>query len=154
MKLNKEFKEENLIKKSELEDFKINHGDIIPTDYQKFLTQIGGEKFSSKGEISFCKDRLKPNFIFYNFYSLDDIKSQIDIINFKSDKFTNIPLNKYFWIGEGSMQNYIAIGNSKENRNQIFWYEDQELKVHFVCNKLETFINEYLIEINSSNMEI
>lgn len=150
MIFDKKFDEKKIISESELSDFTLNFGEIIPSDYIEFLTQFGGISFyQGEGELCFSKNGITPDFVFYMFYTIDEIKAEIEIINFKGDKFNHIPLNKYFWIGEGERQNYLAIGNCEENYNQIFWYEDQELKVHFVCEGLENLINNHIIEFSS-----
>lgn len=143
---NKKFKELTSESKSNIDDFCRIHGEIIPTDYKEFLMSLGGRQIVQEdGELCVTLDGKNDKFIFTIFYNLEDIKGEIRHLNFKGDKYKFIPLTDFLWIGEGEMQNYLAIGNNEENCNQIFWYDDQEQEVNKVSESLEEFINQNLM---------
>lgn len=144
---NIKFKNSEVVSKDSINTLIYRHGEIFPQDYINFLIQVGGQEIEHPdGEICLSTNSIDPEFVVSRFYGIEEIKEILASVDFKSDLQANIPFNKYFIIGEGEMQNYIVIGNAEENLNKLYWYNDEELELVYLCDGLQLFFDKFLIE--------
>ncbi len=146
MKLNKKFikflkfTDEQIV---EIEDL-INTK--LASDYIEFLKEIGGEKFE-KNEFDFYVtiDEKRGIVPFIDFYNYEDLKLQLEHFKEEEDLINIAPLNEFIPIGECHGQYRILIGIGKENENNIYLFNVEELEVLNLADRIQSLINNKIV---------